>query len=247
MSSRDTHANNGHGRLGNVLSGLAVAVGCLLFLGGFAWGAVVYRPYTVPTDSMQPTVNPGDRVLAQRIKGDQVHRGDVVVFNDPQWGNEPMVKRVVGVGGDKIACCDKQGRLTVNGTPVDEPYLLQHGQAPIPATTVPPGQLFMLGDNRQVSMDSRVHLSDADHGAVPSGEVAARVDAVVWPLGTLKQVSRPAAFAAMPGGVSTPGPITWIASATAAGVLLILGGAAYGPIAGRRRRRAERRRVLVGA
>ncbi|WP_269859008.1 signal peptidase I [Streptomyces sp. RPT161] len=247
MSSRDTQANSGHGRLGNVLSGVAVAVGCLLFLGGFAWGALLYRPYTVPTDSMQPTVNPGDRVLAQRIHGDQVHRGDVVVFNDPLWGNEPMVKRVVAVGGDRIACCDKQGRLTVNGQPVDEPYLLQRGQAPIPATTVPRGQLFMLGDNRQVSMDSRVHLSDVDHGAVPSGEVAARVDAVVWPLGQLKEVTRPTAFAALPGGVSTPGPITWIASAVAAGVLLILGGAAYGPIAGRRRRRAQRRRVLAGA
>ncbi|MEU1628348.1 signal peptidase I [Streptomyces sp. NPDC020096] len=247
MSSRNTHANSGRGRLGTVLSGLAVAVGCLLFLGGFAWGAIVYRPYTVPTDSMQPTVNPGDRVLAQRIKGDEVRRGDVVVFNDPQWGNEPMVKRVVGVGGDKIACCDKQGRLTVNGVPIDEPYLLQQGQAPIPTTTVPRGQLFVLGDNRQVSMDSRVHLADGDHGAVPSGEVAARVDATAWPLGQLKEVTRPASFAALPGGISQRGPITWIVSAVTAGVVLILGGAAYGPIAGRRRKRAERRRVLARA
>src|SRR6476660_1118564 len=100
------HGNGGHSRLRGYLSGLAVAVGCVLFLGGFAWGAVEYQPYTVPTDSMQPTDNPGDRVLGQRIDGSAVHRGDVVVFDDPTWGIVPMVKRVVGVGGDKVACCD---------------------------------------------------------------------------------------------------------------------------------------------
>ena len=83
--------NSGHGRLGSVLSGLAVAVGCVLFLGGFVWGAVEYQPYTVPTDSMDPTVKAGDRVLAQRISGDEVRRGDVVVFKDAQWGDMPMV------------------------------------------------------------------------------------------------------------------------------------------------------------
>ena len=71
---------DGRGRLGNALSGLAVAVGCVLFLGGFVWGAVVYQPYTVPTDSMTPTVKAGDRVLAERIDGDEVRRGDIVVF-----------------------------------------------------------------------------------------------------------------------------------------------------------------------
>ncbi|MCW0121709.1 signal peptidase I, partial [Bacillus subtilis] len=90
---------------------------------GFVWAAVVYQPYTVPTDSMSPTVKPGDRVLAERIDGADVRRGDVVVFTDEVWGATPMVKRVVGVGGDKVACCDREGRLTVNGTPVDEPYL----------------------------------------------------------------------------------------------------------------------------
>ena len=73
--------HDGRGRsLGSVLSGLAVAVGCVLFLGGFAWGAVQYKPYTVPTQSMSPTVKAGDRVLAQRISGGDVRRGDVVVF-----------------------------------------------------------------------------------------------------------------------------------------------------------------------
>ena len=126
MSGYRTY-RDGRGRLGNVLSNLAVAVGCVLFLGGFAWGAVVYKPYTVPTDSMTPTVNAGDRVLAERVDGGDVRRGDVVVFTDSTWGDVPMVKRVVGVGGDKVACCDKDGRLTVNGKPIDEPYLRAEG------------------------------------------------------------------------------------------------------------------------
>lgn len=112
-----------------MVSNLAVAVGCVLFLGGFAWGAVVYKPYTVPTDSMSPTVNPGERVLAQRIDGADVRRGDVVVFTDPVWGDVPMVKRVVGVGGDKVACCEDEGRMTINGEPVEEPYLQAKGGA----------------------------------------------------------------------------------------------------------------------
>ena len=124
--------HDGRGRsLGSVLSGLAVAVGCVLFLGGFAWGAVQYKPYTVPTQSMEPTVKAGDRVLAQRISGGDVRRGDVVVFQDKDWANVPMVKRVVGIGGDTVKCCGTDGRLTVNGTPVEEPYL--HGKTPASA------------------------------------------------------------------------------------------------------------------
>lgn len=106
--SGTVRTSDGGGKLGSALSGLAVAVGCVLFLGGFAWGAVEYKPYTVPTDSMTPTVKVGDRVLAQRIDSSAVHRGDVVIFQDPDWGDMPMVKRVVGVGGDKVACCDTE-------------------------------------------------------------------------------------------------------------------------------------------
>lgn len=131
----------------------------------------MYKPYTVPTESMTPTVHAGDRILAQRIDGSEVHRGDVVVFTDPAWdANLPMVKRVVGIGGDKIACCGKDGRLTVNGKPIDEPYL--HTKDPASAENftaeVPKGKLFLLGDERTASLDSRVHLDDAGHGSVPA-------------------------------------------------------------------------------
>ncbi|MFF5334901.1 signal peptidase I [Streptomyces sp. NPDC013181] len=227
------HDDTGRGRLGARLSGAAVALGCVLFLGGFVWGALVYRPYTVPTGSMSPTVNAGDKVLAQRVDGDTVRRGDVVVFTDPGWGNLPMVKRVVGVGGDKIACCGEDGRLTVNGIPIDEPYLRASGRASAEDFTaeVPEGRIFLLGDDRTVSLDSRVHLEDAVHGSVPRDSVEARIDAVAWPLGSM--IGRPEAFAALPGGVSSAGPLRLQLTAMGVGMVLILGGAVYGPLAAR--------------
>ncbi|MFI9719562.1 signal peptidase I [Streptomyces sp. NPDC052396] len=219
------------GRVGRVLSGIAVAVGCALFLGGFAWGALVYKPYTVPTDSMTPTIGRGHRVLAQRIHGDQVHRGDVVVFQDTAWGVAPMVKRVVGVGGDVVACCDKSGRMTVNGQPIDEPYLQDQGPAsPIGfSAKVPEGRLFLLGDHRADSVDSRSHLSTGQ-GTVPRSAVTGRVEATAWPLGDWGMLDRPASFTALPGGTSHTGPLPGLAAAVVAGAALILGGAAYGPV-----------------
>jgi signal peptidase I len=222
--------------LGEALSGLAVAIGCVLFLGGFVWGALLYQPYTVPTDSMSPTVKAGDRVLAERTDGDRVHRGDVVVFQDSVWGSAPMVKRVVGIGGDKVSCCSGRGRLRVNGHAVDEPYLKRTGhgsQSPFKTTTVPKGRLFLLGDHRVGSADSRSHLQDSGHGAVPRSAVRARVEAVAWPVNGFGMLPRPDGFVSMPGGVSSSGPLPIQLTAVVAGAVLILGGAAHGPIARR--------------
>lgn len=225
-----------------MLSGLAVAVGCVLFLGGFVWGALLYQPYTVPTDSMAPTIEAGDRVLAQRIDGGQVHRGDVVVFRDQVWGAVPMLKRVVGVGGDRVACCDGEGRLTVDGVPVAESYL----PAPAPASpsgfeaVVPDGEIFLLGDHRSDSVDSRVHLADNGGGSVPTNAVDARVDATVWPLDSAGMLRRPPAFADLPGGVSQPGPLATVLFAVVAGAVLVFGGAAWQPLVRRMARSRHR-------
>ncbi|MFI6349846.1 signal peptidase I [Streptomyces sp. NPDC050560] len=240
--SRTSRTDEGRGRLGSRLSGIAVALGCVMFLGGFIWGAVVYQPYTVPTTSMSPTINAGDRVLAQRIDGGDARRGDVVVFEDSDWGNLPMVKRVVAVGGDHVACC-ADGHLTVNGKKIDEPYLEKGKPASssgIPSTAVPRGRLFLLGDERNSSLDSSVHLQDAGNGAVPRGDVTARVDAVAWPLDGM--LARPTGFAALPGGTSRPGPLVTMVVLVIVGAVLILGGAAYGPLA----RRGARRRGRAG-
>ncbi|NEW73931.1 signal peptidase I [Streptomyces rhizosphaericus] len=221
---------------GSVLSGLAVAVGCVLFLGGFVWGALLYKPYTVPTDSMAPTIGKGARVLAERVDGGDVRRGDVVVFRDQVWGDLPMVKRVIGVGGDRVECCDKQGRLRVNGKVLEEPYLRSGEQASssVFSTTVPKDRLFLMGDHRSDSLDSRVHLTDEAGGAVERGAVDARVDATAWPLGSWGTVRRPEAFKTLPGGISQPGPLGPILIAVIVGAVLILAGAAHGPIARRR-------------
>lgn len=241
MSSKE-RTSGGRGRTtGSVLSGLVVAVGCVLFLGGFVWGALLYRPYTVPTDSMAPTIGVGDRVLAEQVDGAEIRRGDVVIFRDSVWGNVPMVKRVVGVGGDTVACCNKDGRLTLNGKPVEEPYLQAEGPASPTgfSSKVPVGRLFLLGDHRNDSLDSRTHLKDGDHGAVPRSAVDARVDARAWPLGSMGMVERPASFAAMPGGTSQPGPVRTIVIAVVVGAVMILGGAAYGPFARRMGRKGR--------
>lgn len=232
MSGTTRRTDEGRGRLGSVLSGLAVALGCVLFLGGFAWGAVVYRPYTVPTDSMAPGITAGNRVLAERVEGADVRRGDVVVFRERSWGDMPMLKRVVAVGGDTVACCT-DGKLTVNGERIEEPYLPEGKDAqgaPVPEITVPEGRLFLLGDERSGSLDSTAHLTEAGHGTVPRASVDARVDAVVWPADGM--LTRPTGFEAL-GPLSAPGPLRPITAAVVAGAVLVLGGAAYGPIARR--------------
>jgi len=230
------------GRLGSVLSNIAVALGCVLFLGGFAWGAVAYKPYTVPTSSMTPTIHAGDRVLAQRVDGDDIRRGDVVVFRQESWGNAPLVKRVVAVGGDTVGCCT-DGKLTVNGKQIDEPYLPAGQSAEskkIPTLTVPEDRLFLLGDERSGSLDSTAHLTEAGSGTVPRSAVDSRVDAVAWPMDGM--LIRPTGFEVL-GPLSSPGPLRLILAAIVAGVVLILGGAAYGPLAkllGRRRPSSRR-------
>ncbi|MEU6388846.1 signal peptidase I [Streptomyces sp. NPDC046939] len=232
--------SEGHGRAGSVLSGIAVALGCVLFLGGFLWGAIVYQPYTVPTDSMSPTIGAGDRVLAQRVDGSEIKRGDVVVFRDKSWGDMPMVKRVVGIGGDRVACCT-DGKLTVNGKKIEEPYL-QDGQSAsltgIKATTVPEGRLFFLGDERSGSLDSTVHLDDIQHGSVARTAVQGRVDVVAWPMDGM--LPKPTGFEELPGGISQPGPLKLMVTAVVVGALLVFAGAAYGPIAQRMRRSRTR-------
>ncbi|MGC9379236.1 signal peptidase I [Streptomyces sp. MH13] len=230
-------------RTGQRLSNLAVALGLVLFLGGFAWGAVVYRPYTVPTNSMTPSIDAGDRVLAQRIDGGDVRRGDVVVFKDRAWANAPMVKRVVAVGGDTVSCC-QEGRLEVNGKAVDEPYLpagMPAESSGFPTVTVPEGRLFLLGDERDTSVDSTAHLTDAAGGTVSRDAVDARVDAVVWPVNGMLQ--RPTGFGTL-GDLSSPGPLRTVVALVIAGAVLILGGAAHGPVA--KRAAASRARTGTG-
>ncbi|MFE0687614.1 signal peptidase I [Streptomyces sp. JH002] len=228
--------------VGHRLSQIAVALGCVLFVGGFAVGALLYQPYAVPTDSMHPSVAAGDRVLAQRIEGEQVRRGDVVVFREATWGDAPMIKRVVGLGGDTVACCDPGGLLLVNGEPVHEPYLdPRWSESPTAyEVRIPEGELFLLGDQRLASIDSRDQISEATAGSVPVQAVTARVEATLWPPGSAGLLPSPTGFADQPGGISGTGPFLLLCWAIGTGLLLILAGALYGPLARRSSRSGHR-------
>jgi signal peptidase I len=173
---------------------------------------LLVQSFVIPTPSMQPTLQAGDRVLVSRIDyrlGD-AHRGDLIVFDgdgvfDPAQpvpssvlarmgravasafgapvGERDYAKRVIGLPGDHVICCDAGGRLTVNGTALTETYL-PSGTPPSTVRfdiVVPAGRLWVMGDNRSDSADSRAHLGDPGGGTVPLDHVVGRVVAVWWP------------------------------------------------------------------
>jgi signal peptidase I len=112
-----------------------------------------------------------------------------------------FVKRVIGVPGDRVRCCDAQGRVTVNGAALDETSYLYPGNAASEVSfdvVVPPGKLWVMGDHRAASSDSRAHLGDPGGGFVPEDRVIGRAFAVVWPLSNRQILSVPDTFAAVP-------------------------------------------------
>ncbi|KDN83091.1 signal peptidase I [Kitasatospora cheerisanensis] len=211
----------------SIVQGLVIAIGFVMLVGGFGVLAVQYRPYKIPTGSMSPTLESGDTVLAHTADGKSTGRGDIVVFQDPDWGNVTLVKRVVAIGGDTVSG-DREGRITVNGRQVNEPYL---EKAAVLATafsvTVPEGRLFVLGDFRGNSLDSRSHL-DVAFGSVPASGVKARVEAVIQPLSRARLEGRTAAFdelgapSAHQAGALVPASWTSVGGA----VLIVLASAA---------------------
>ena len=186
------------------------------------------QAFYIPSESMEPGLVEDDRILVEKWSGwfgGEVERGDVVVFEDPGgWliageVSEPgnpvsslmgrigllptgghLVKRVIGVPGDVIECCDSQGRLTVNGVALDEDaYVLEDkavrgcrgpmtGNCAWEAGPVPEGSIFVMGDNRGRSADSTVHMCLEDETEcvpgdeyVPTDLVVGKVWLLLWP------------------------------------------------------------------
>lgn len=112
-----------------------------------------------------------------------------------------FIKRVIGVGGDTVACCDAQGRVTVNGVPLQEESYLYPGDAPSDQAfevAVPAGMMWVMGDHRSNSADSRAHLGDPGGGMVPESQVVGRAMNVLWPIPRIGSVPIPQTFAGIP-------------------------------------------------
>jgi signal peptidase I len=216
---------------------LAVALGLAVLI-----KALLVQAFYIPSESMEPGLVRNDRILVQKVSywfGGTPQRGDVVVFEDPgRWlggvaavgppnavtrlmakiGLYPsgghLVKRVVGVAGYTVECCDDQGRIMVNGVSVDERGYARKGGTECfgprsgcewEAGPIPEGHIFVMGDNRNHSADSSAHICEPDAGRCTPGQEFVPVDLVVgkvfvllWPRQHFGWVHRPDSFDDVP-------------------------------------------------
>ena len=186
----------------------------------------VVQAFYIPSSSMENTLEIGDKVLVNKLVYDfrSIHRGDIVVFNgDGSWdpipaqpapllsrlwnsisglfgtapGVHDYIKRVIGVPGDHVACCNARGQVMVNGVPLSEKSYLYPGDAPSEqrfSIVVPPGRLWVMGDHRSVSWDSRGHMTDPGEGTIPENHVVGRAFVIVAPVSRWRILPIPATF-----------------------------------------------------
>src|ERR1700758_3228175 len=183
----------------------------------------VVQVFSIPSGSMENTLLPGDRILVSKIvyKFRPIARGDIVVFSgagswDPPaqpasnwltglWGDAinlvgiagpgtDYVKRVIGVPGDHVVCCNAAGQVTVNNVPLSESSYVFPGDVASQVRfniTVPPGRLWVMGDNRGDSDDSRFRADDPGGGTIPESAVVGRAFLIIWPLSRISDLPIP--------------------------------------------------------
>lgn len=147
---------------------------------------VFFATYTVTSGSMSPTISTGDHILINQIsRFFTPNRGDVVVVDGiDSFSNshEDFVKRVIAIGGDHIKCCTKKGQLILNGKPLQEPYLM--GQIASQTSfdvRVPAERIWLMGDNRKHSSDSRDLLGRPGGGTIAADKILGQVIGAYWP------------------------------------------------------------------
>ncbi len=148
-------------------------------------------------------------------------------------GEKDFIKRVIAVGGQTVQCCDAEDRVTVDGRPLDEPYAYvgesDYTAAPFGPVEVPAGRLWVMGDHRDQSADSRAHITDPDQGTIAVDDVIGKAFVVIWPVSRWGSLGTPATFG---GGEGSP----WTVPVLVAVPLLVVLGFVG---ASRRRRRAR--------
>lgn len=219
----------------------AVKEAVIVLVGALVVSAVlqhfVGQMFIIPSGSMENTLKIGDRVIAEKVSN--VERGDIVVFRDsggwlgphplvertpvghalefvgllPDTSSNYLIKRVIGMPGDTVSCCDAQGRLMVNGQPLQEDaYLYRSAEGEMVAPSdmkfrvvVPAGRIFVMGDHRNASADSRCHLADVVPGEpqgadafVPLDDVAGVGWAIFAPFNRTRLLPKQDAFSSVP-------------------------------------------------
>ena len=217
--------------------GIIVVVALLL---SFLIKTFLFRAFYIPSTSMEDTLEVNDRIFVNLLVPQPIglERGDVVVFRDdlgwlpangasndggnwfqqaltfvgllPDSSEQHLVKRVIGIGGDRVVCCDADGRITVNGAALEEPYLhpdSTNESQPFDVV-VPDGKIWVMGDNRNHSADSREHRSEASGGFIDLDAVEGKAAVIAWPLDRMGVIGNyPEVFDTVPpteGGGSAP-------------------------------------------